>query len=107
MTDKINDWADEIAAQLWCKPEHEHKIMDCEFAASIAAALCKARADGEAIGERRGRAAGMREASDIVKQSKGYTRNAEKPWAEDIPASKEQLAAEIHAQADKIERGEA
>lgn len=39
-------WAEHIAAQLWCRPEHEHKVMDCDFAASIAAALRKAKADG-------------------------------------------------------------
>ena len=40
------DWAVEVAAQLWCKPEHGHKEMDVNFAMSIAAALRKAKADG-------------------------------------------------------------
>jgi hypothetical protein len=31
-----------IAARLWCKPEHEHKIMDGAFAESIAKALVSA-----------------------------------------------------------------
>ena len=29
----------EIAAQLWCLPQHSHKEMDADFACSIAAAL--------------------------------------------------------------------
>lgn len=33
----------EIAAQLWCLPQHSKKVMDCEFAESIAEALAQAR----------------------------------------------------------------
>ena len=35
----MNNRADEIAAQLWCLPQHSHKEMDVEFAQSIGAAL--------------------------------------------------------------------
>lgn len=35
----MSDRAMEIAAQLWCLPQHAHKEMDVEFAESIAAAL--------------------------------------------------------------------
>ena len=33
------DWADCIAAQLWCKPQHAHKVMDPSLCADIADAL--------------------------------------------------------------------
>ena len=42
----MTDWATEIAAQLWGKPEFSEKQMDVEFAKSIASALRKARHDG-------------------------------------------------------------
>lgn len=34
-----------IAAQLWCKPAHQHKEMDATLATDIAAALIKAHDD--------------------------------------------------------------
>ena len=36
-------WAVEQAAQLWCLPQHSSKVMDSEFAYSIADALSTAR----------------------------------------------------------------
>jgi hypothetical protein len=38
MTDKP-DWAQIIASQLWCLPQHSSKEMDCDFVESISAAL--------------------------------------------------------------------
>ena len=35
----------EKAAQLWCLPQHSNKIMDAEFAKSIATALDEARSE--------------------------------------------------------------
>lgn len=32
-----------VAAQLWCLPQHSHKVMDVEFAESIAQALADER----------------------------------------------------------------
>lgn len=55
---------------------------------------------------RKAKAEGMREAAGIVLRSRGYVRNAGKPWAEDMPANKEDLISEIMNAADKIERGE-
>lgn len=46
----------EIAAQLWCLPQHSKKVMDCEFSYSIAEALDAAEARGVekgAVGGRR------------------------------------------------------
>jgi hypothetical protein len=62
MTGNTNDWADEIAAGLSTYPCDECAVMFRQY--EIAAALRKARADGEEIGERRGRATGLMEASE-------------------------------------------
>ena len=37
--DSRPDWADCIAAQLWCKPKHQNKVMDPDLACDIADAL--------------------------------------------------------------------
>ena len=37
--DSRPDWADCIAAQLWCKPKHQNKAMDPDLACDIADAL--------------------------------------------------------------------
>lgn len=80
----MTDWADEIAAQLWCKPQHEQKTMDCDFAASIAAALRKAKADG------------MREARKSLNNLTGRA-DAAALW---------DLNSALKVSADKIEKGE-
>ena len=41
MPDKKPDQYQTIAAQLWCLPQHGSKVMDCDFAQSIADALEK------------------------------------------------------------------
>mgnify|MGYP001565827506 CR=1 FL=1 len=44
-----------VAAQLWCLPQHQHKVMDAEFAYSIVEALRAAFAQGMQVGAERRR----------------------------------------------------
>ena len=43
---RASEWATGIAARLWCQPQHEQKVMDTEFAESIALALDAASING-------------------------------------------------------------
>ena len=43
---KKHTWAIEKAAQLWCKPQHSSKVMDPDFAYSIALELIAAKKAG-------------------------------------------------------------
>ena len=56
------DWAEEQASTLLNDDGMERRNM----IAWVAESLRRARADGEASGERKGRASGMREAADYV-----------------------------------------
>lgn len=44
---RASEWAMMIAAGLWCRPQHGDKVMDTEFAMTIAHALDAARAEGD------------------------------------------------------------
>lgn len=69
MTNSTQDWADEIAIKLhgFAKQfDAEWPMEWLEVIKPTAAALRTARAEGEAAGELRGRAMGLREASNAM-----------------------------------------
>lgn len=49
------------AARLWCLPQHSNKVMDDEFAKSIAQALSEAREEGFKEGHEVGHRRGLKE----------------------------------------------
>lgn len=96
------DWADEIAAQLWTLPNHSGKVMDIEFAQSIATALRKA--------ERKGRVAGLREAAEIIDEfGRLPPPGSDDAWNKALEAISEWGAAIskfVSTRASSIEQGE-
>lgn len=85
------DWADEIEIKIADEYGSHGAVLAADADGMIAAALRKAKADGEASGERKGRASGMREAADMMQE-----------W----PAKYQPDRAGLYIRASQIEKGQ-
>ena len=70
-----NKTPEERAAQIWCEPAHGKKVMDADFAMSIA------RAIREAVDEERERCAGIAINADIPYARDTRTNDQRTGWA--------------------------
>jgi hypothetical protein len=105
------DWADEIEIKIADEYGSHGAVLAADADGMIAAALRKAKADGEASGERKGRADGMREAAELAKGVKwepgqNSTENARKIIQEIVTDTGKKISEELLARASQIEKGQ-
>jgi hypothetical protein len=116
MTDNTNDWANEIEQKIADEYASHGAILAADADGMIASALRKARADGEEIGERRGRATGLMEASESCIELGRFRRKAKAEGMREAAKRMDDMPSlthfadelsKLYSLADKIERGEA
>jgi len=87
----------EQAAQLWCLPQHAHKVMDAEFAESIAQVLQAA----EKKGKKKGMIEGLEIAGEIAQSVKIKAGNE---LGHQMNRTSDQIAKYILERADELKK---